>query len=422
MRENFLHFVWKHKKFNVLQLKTVNNELIELISVGQHNHDAGPDFFNAKLKIANQLWAGNVEIHVKSSDWYLHGHETNKAYDNVILHVVYEHDTDIFRKDNSVIPTLQLKQYIDNKILQNYRELFSKHSKWIHCENDFSKTDDFVLAHWLERLYFERLEQKSKTIELLLQSSKSDWESVLFKMLMKNFGLKVNGDAFFSLANSLEFSVVKKSQSNAKLLEALFLGQAQLLETPIEDSYYQELKYEYQFLRQKFQIESDYVLPVQFFRLRPSNFPTIRLSQLAQLYHKEQNLFSKVIACNTIKDYYSLFRIQTSVYWKTHYTFQKESKESEKYLSHSFIDLLVINSIIPLKFCYFKHLGIDHNEKIIRLITSIRSEKNSIVDGFNKLKTVANSALESQALLQLKKEYCTKHLCLKCAIGNSLLA
>jgi hypothetical protein len=231
----------------------------------------------------------------------------------------------------------------------------------------------------------------------------------------------VNGDAFFSIAQTTEFSIVRKSQSNALVLEALLFGQSGLLESDMEDRYFQQLKEEYLFLKQKFQMKNTYVLPIQFFRLRPTNFPTIRLSQLASLYHKQQHLFSKIVVSETLEEFYELFKVSVSLYWKTHYTFQKTSKFSEKTLTTSFIDLLLINTIIPIKFSYAKRKGEPVNEQLIALIRMIDSEKNSIIKGFNRLKKISNSALESQALVQLKTEYCNKHQCLQCAIGNSLL-
>ena len=421
MRENFLHYIWKYKKFDVLNLKTTQHESVDLISVGMHNHNSGPDFFNAKLKIGEQLWAGNVEIHIKSSDWFAHGHEQDKAYDNVILHVVYEHDTEIFRNDNSTIPTLELNQLINPIVLQNYQKLFSKKAKWINCEPDFAQTEDFILNHWLERLYIERLERKSKSIEALLKASQNDWEAVLFILIAKNFGLKVNGEAFLSLAKQTDYTVIRKSQSDLQSLEAVLFGQAGLLDNDIEDVYFQQLKKEYIYLKQKFQLDNTYVLPLQFFRLRPPNFPTLRLSQLASLYYTHHNLFSKLMVCETLEDMYQLFKIAASQYWNTHYTFHKSSKRSEKVLTTSFIDLLVINTIIPLKFSYAKHKGEPENEQLLELVRTINPENNSIVKGFNTLKYSCKSALESQALVQLKTDYCNKHQCLKCAIGHSLL-
>lgn len=422
MQEDFLHYIWKHKKFLINHLKTTEGEPVLIESFGQHNLNAGPDFFNAQIKVGTQLWAGNVEIHIKSSDWYLHNHELDKLYDNVILHVVWEHDTEIFRKNNTPIPTLQLKDFIENKLLVNHESLFSKGNKWINCENDFASIEDFKLKNWLERLYFERLERKSEPIESLLKQSKNDWESVLFKMLAKNFGLKVNGESFFSLVQSIDFSVIRKTQSNRQSLEALLLGQGSFLNHDIEDPYYLSLVKEYEFLKQKFELSNTHVLPINFFRLRPLNFPTIRISQLASLYHVHQNLFSKIIECDNIEGFYKLFNISTSKYWETHYTFKKESKKSVKGLTKSFIDLLLINTILPLKFCYAKHKGEEVGENIIKLATEITSEKNSIIDAFNRLKKVSKSSLDSQALIQLKTNYCNKNDCLKCVIGNTLLS
>jgi len=412
MQEDFLHYIWKHKKIQTNSLKTNHGEALLIHSVGAYNLNAGPDFFNAKIEIDNQLWAGNVEIHVKSSDWFLHNHEQDIAYDNVILHVVWEHDTEVYRNNNTVIPTLELKNYLSNNLISNYDKLFSKQNKWINCENDFATTNDFVLDNWLERLYFERLERKTEAIEMLLKASKNDWEAVLFKMLAKNFGLKVNGEAFLSLAESIDFSMIRKTQSNQQVLEALLFGQSGLLEKDIQNGYYLNLVKEYQFLKQKFQLETTQVLPFQFFRLRPLNFPTIRLSQLASLYHKHQNLFSKVIEINTLDGFYKLFKVSTSQFWKTHYTFQKESKASIKTASKSFIDLLIINTIIPLKFCYAKQKGQDIDASILKIITAIPSDS---------LKKVSSSALKSQAFIQLKTMYCDKNKCLKCVVGNSLL-
>ncbi|MCB0447729.1 MAG: DUF2851 family protein [Gelidibacter sp.] len=421
MQEDFLHYVWQHKKLRSTTLKTTHGEVVDLLSVGQPNTNAGPDFFNAQLHIGEQLWAGNVEIHVKSSDWYVHHHETDAAYDNVILHVVYEHDTDIFRKDNTAIPTLELKNYIHKEILENYQKLLSNKNKWINCENDFADIDAFTMNNWLERLYVERLERKAITIETLLHNSKNDWEAVLFKLLAKNFGLKVNGDAFLSLANSMDFSIVRKVQSNPIQLEALLFGQAGLLEEDVQEVYYLHLKKEYQFLKQKFGLLNTQVVPLQFFRLRPPNFPTIRLSQLAMLYHEHQHLFSKVIAATTKDELYQLFKGSTSAFWDDHYTFGKPSKVSKKTIAKSFTDLLLINTILPLKFCYTKHQGIDNVEVLMTIAQDINSEKNSIVDTFGKLRKLTNTSLQSQALIQLKTNYCDKNRCLHCAIGNALI-
>ncbi|MCK7590060.1 DUF2851 family protein [Subsaxibacter sp. CAU 1640] len=421
MQEDFLHYVWKHKKFSTPRLLTTDGELLTLVKVGQHNLNSGPDFFNAQLGIGGQLWAGNVEVHIKSSDWYVHNHERDAAYDNVILHVVYEHDTEIFRKDNTVIPTLELKKYISKDLLHNYQSLFSTQKKWINCENDFASTDDFVLQNWMENLYFERLERKSKAIETMLLLSKNDWEAVLFRLLAKNFGLKVNGEAFLSMASSFDFSIIRKSQSKVEQLEALFFGQAGMLDETIENAYHQQLTNDYKFLKQKYSLSNSNVIPAQFFRLRPPNFPTIRLSQLAMLYHQEQNLFSKIINAQSIEELYALMKVSTSDYWTEHYIFGKKSKSLKKTLTNSFIDLLIINTLLPLKFSYAKSLGKTIDDNILFIIQHIEAENNGIVSSFNSLKKVASTALESQSLIQLKTDYCSKNRCLQCAIGNALI-
>jgi len=421
MQEDFLHYLWKHKKFQTHTLQTTNKQPIVLSAVGEHNFNSGPDFFNAKLQIGEQLWAGNVEIHIKSSDWYVHNHETDPNYDNVILHVVWEHDTEIFRKDNSIIPTLQLKPYVSETAVTAYTSLFNSAQQWINCEDRLGLVDSFVTENWLERLYMERLERKADVITQSLAQNKNNWEAVLFTLLCKNFGLKVNGDAFYSLAQAIDFSVFRKQQSKVLSMEALLFGQGQLLETDCQDPYFLSLKKEYGFLKQKFSLQPQAVVPMQFFRLRPPNFPTIRLSQLAQVYFVNQNVFSKVIEAKTLDDFYNLFSVETSAYWKSHYTFNKESKPIKKKVTKAFIDLLLINTIIPLKFSYSKYKGQAIEEELLSLITNISAEKNSIVTKFRSLKLDAKSALESQAVLQLKSEYCDKNRCLQCAIGNTLV-
>lgn len=421
MQEDFLHYIWQHKKMSVAHLKTTQHEALEIVSVGQHNTNSGPDFFNAQLKIADQLWAGNVEVHVKSSDWFVHNHETDQAYDNVILHVVWEHDTEIFRKNNSIVPTLELKEVVDKTVLLNYSKLLSAKDKWINCEADFAEVAPFVLESWLERLYIERLERKSETIEKLLQDSKNNWEAVLFKMLAKNFGLKVNGEAFFSMANAVDFQIIRKLQNNQTTLEALFFGLTGLLDQDIQEPYFLVLQKEYRYLKRKYNLHDTEVVPIQFFRLRPQNFPTIRLSQLATLYHLHSSLFSQIMEISSLKTIYKLFQVSTSVFWETHYSFGKVSKPSNKKITKAFVDLLIINTIIPLKFAYARHQGKDVSDFLLELIRQIPSEKNSIVSAFNKIKKVSHTAMQSQALIQLKTTYCDKNQCLKCAVGNALI-
>ncbi|WP_158975839.1 DUF2851 family protein [Cellulophaga sp. L1A9] len=422
MREDFLHFIWKHKKIPLTNLISTNNEAIEIVQVGTHNHLAGPDFFNAQIRIGTQLWAGNVEIHIKASDWYVHNHELDANYDNVILHVVWEDDSNIFRKDNEPIPTLALKPYLSKDLVLSYEKLFSKSGKnFINCEKQIDDLDTFIFKNWLERLYFERLEEKSVPILKLLQDSNNNWEEVLFVMLLKNFGLKINGDAFLSLAQSIDFSTVRKIGANTLQLESLLFGHAGLLEENSSDIYFNELKKEYDYVKHKFQCREPSVLKPAFFKLRPPNFPTIRLSQFSNLYANQHNLFSKLIDATSIEEMYTILGVDASAYWDVHYTFGKESKKSKKRLTKKFMDLLIINTVLPLKFCHAHHHGKSIDEVVVHVISGIKKEENTIIHKFDALKMRVSNAMESQSLLQLYNEYCSKNKCLQCVIGNSLL-
>ena len=420
MKEDFLHYLWKFKKFDTLNLKTSNGEEITIVNIGQYLELAGPDFFNAQLIIGNQKWAGNVEIHLKSSDWYVHHHERDAAYENVILHVVWEHDTEIFRSNNTEIPVLELKKYVDTASVTDYQSLMTPKS-WIFCEKQLKEIDGFALKNWQERLFFERLERKSKPIYELLQQTNNDWEAVLFCLLAKNFGLNTNGEIFLKIAQSIPFSIIRKETFEVENLEALLIGNAGLLESEKEDTYFQDLKFRYFYLLHKYQLEKKIVEPVQFFKHRPDNFPTIRLSQLANLYHSQQNLFSKISSSDSVQNIYEAFDVSASDYWQNHYKFDKESPKKKKKLSKSFIDLIIINTIIPLQFAYAKSQGKEISEDLIQLLNEVAPEKNAIMDKFSSFGIKSKSAFETQSLLQLKNEYCIKSRCLECAIGMELL-
>jgi Protein of unknown function (DUF2851) len=420
MKEDFLHYLWKFKNFNTRTLKSTTGELITIIHVGQYLEQAGPDFFNAQIIIGNQKWAGNVEIHLKSSDWYAHHHEKDSAYENIILHVVWEHDVEIYRSDNSVVPVLALKEFVSSETIANYNSLRSTKS-WIYCEKQLADLDDFLLSNWQERLFFERLERKSKPIFELLHQTNSDWESALFYLMAKNFGLNTNGESFFKIASSIPFSIIRKEGFELANIEALLFGNAGLLDSDKEDQYFSDLKFRYYYLLQKYQLEKPIIAPVQFFKLRPDNFPTIRLSQLAALYHSQQNLFSKIIQLNSALAIYQFFEVSASSYWSSHYQFDKESPKKKKLMSKSFIDLLIINTILPIQFAYSQSLGEENSEDLIQLLVAISPEKNSITDKFKSFGITSKNAFETQSLLQLKKEYCNKSKCLECAIGVELL-
>ncbi|WP_299124877.1 DUF2851 family protein [uncultured Tenacibaculum sp.] len=421
MKEEFLHFLWQYKLFNIINLKSVHNESIQIVKSGMHNKNSGPDFLNAQLKINHQLWIGNVEIHINSSDWYAHKHEEDENYDAVILHIVWNHDAEVFMKNNLPLPTLELKELVHENVMKNYEQLFSKQLQWISCENQIVDVDSFLIKNWLERLYFERLENKSILIKELLANSKNDFEAVLFQLLAKNFGLKVNGDAFLQLAKSFDFSILQKIRFNEFQLSALLFGQAGFFEETIENEYFLSLKNEYDYLKHKYQLTPIHNKQFQFFRMRPNNFPTIRIAQLVALFHKYQNLFSKLLELNRKEDFYDLLSVEVNDFWQAHYTFETSSKKLTKRLTKSFIDLLLINTIIPLKFVYEQYKGILNEEKILKLIQQINPEKNSIISKFSDLKLIAKNAFESQALLELRNNFCVKKRCINCAIGNILL-
>ena len=420
MKEDFLHYLWKFKNFNNLDLKTTSGELITITHVGQYLEQSGPDFFNAQICIANQKWAGNVEIHLKSSDWYVHHHEKDSAYENVILHVVWEHDIDVFRSNNSVIPVLELKNYVPSEMLFKYQSLRSAKS-WLFCENQLAELDKFLLRNWQERLFFERLERKSKPVLDLLIQTHSDWEAVLFSLLAKNFGLNTNGEQFLKIVKSIPFSVIRKESSELENIEALLFGNAGLLDSDKDDSYFKDLKFRYYYLLQKYQLTKPIIAPVQFFKHRPDNFPTIRLAQLAALYHNQRNLFSKIIASNSVEAIYKLCEVSTTPYWLNHYQFDKVSPKKRKLLSKSFVDLLIINTIVPIQFTYAQSQGKENSEDLVQLVQEMAPEKNAVIDKFKFFGIAAKNAFETQSLLQLKNEYCDKSKCMSCAIGIELI-
>lgn len=420
MKEDFLHHIWQFKKFALTDLKTVTGEAIQIVNAGQYLQQSGPDFFNAHLVIGGQRWAGNVEIHIKSSDWYHHSHEVDSHYDNVVLHVVWEHDTEVFRKDGTELPVLELRHYVDGMLLANYQQLAATKT-WINCENELQGINGFMLDNWKERLFFERLERKSLPIMQLATETQGDWEAVLFCFLVRNFGLNTNGEAFFSMARSLPFSVVRKESFEHENLEALLFGRAGMLAGDYEDVYPKDLQGRYNYMVHKYRLEAFHPVAVEYYRHRPDNFPTIRMAQLVGLFHKHQNLFSKIMEANTLSEFYDLFNVQVAPYWLKHYRFDKESQGKRKTLSASFINLLLINTIVPFKFAYARSIGKDITEELIAIMQQLDPESNAIVDKFRHYKAPVQSAYDTQALLQLKNEYCNQHRCMHCAVGLELL-
>lgn len=425
MREDFLHYVWQYRAFAAEALLnglfTVQNEPLEIVHVGLYSGLSGPDFFNAQLIIGGQKWAGNVEVHLKSSDWYAHAHERDPHYDTVILHVVWEHDIAVYRKDNTEIPVFELKQVVNPDALHNYQRLL-EHKTWIYCENQLHQVPQIVVLQWQERLFFERLERKSTEIEQLLGLLNQDWEAVLFCLLAKNFGLNTNGEVFLKVATTIPFSVIRKESVDVNYLEALFFGFSDLLPEKTEDRYSSELRSWFHYLCIKYKLTPGGIPQPLFFRHRPDNFPTIRLAQLAMLYHTKRNLFSELIAAQLPTAIYSILEVGVSDYWRSHYTFRKPGPARSKTLTQSFCDLIIVNTIIPLQFAYYKLMHQNYPEHLPEMASMLKAEKNNITEGFAFFGIKATTAFHSQALLQLKGAYCDAKKCLNCAIGIELLS
>lgn len=419
MKEDFLHYLWKYKKVPLsCQLST--GESLEILSFGQYNILSGADFFNAKLLIGGQQWAGNVEMHLKSSHWYAHGHQQDPAYRNVILHVVWEHDIEVFDANNQPIPTLELKNVIAPELLSRYQTSLGVPYEFIPCEKDYKSTPEMTLLSWNERLFVERLEEKSAFIAEVWQEAQWDWEKVLFLLLLKYFGGVVNGEAFLEIGRQLDFSIIRKECSHPLHLEALFLGRANLLPEEGEHTYIKDLQQHYAYLKQKYNLQ-DITAIINFKGLRPQSFPTIRLSQLAQVYEQRESLFSKILEITDWHSLLALFKVGVSDFWETHYTFHKVSPKVKKPISATLLQLLLINVVIPIQYFYYKTLGKDITETLIKTIKGLPAESNGVVDAFQHLGAKVETAFDSQVLLQQHKQYCKGKRCLDCAIGVALL-
>jgi len=420
-KEEFLHYLWRMKKFSLTDLCTTQGETIDLYDTGTYNTDGGPDFSNARLKIGDTKWAGNVEIHLLSHDWQLHGHQKNKAYDSVVLHVVYEENAPAFRTTGKAIPSLELKGRFDEALVDKYLQLIDN-EEVIPCAQHLLDVSTFTKTMWLERLIVERLERKSADVRVQLEAQGSDWEEVFYQFLAANFGAKINAEPFRQVAHSLPQKVLAKHSDSQLQLEALLFGQAGFLQEDLSDDYPRELQKEYRFLQKKYQLTPIPKARWQFLRLRPASFPTIRLAQFAALTFRSNRLFSHLLEVQTIKDVEELFDVQMSDYWQTHYTFDKDSKNIKKSLGKKTIELFIINTIVPFLFLYGKIRDDEAaTKKALQCMEALPSENNRIIRDWISLDIRPNSAYESQALIQLKNEYCNKKKCLQCAIGHAIL-
>ena len=420
--ENFLHYVWKHKLYENEELLTEEGLDFEVIDPGMHNSNAGPDFFNAKIRMEGTTWVGNIEIHTAASDWYKHQHEKDKAYNSVILHISEIIDVEeINDTSGRVIPQWKIK--IPAAIRSNYLFLVNNDAS-VPCLSKIPEIPEVYLNDWINALLVERLENKTNTLLRLLQEHKSDWNEVFYITLARNFGFGINNDAFERLAKSLPLKIIRKHQNSVTQIEALFLGQAGLLEDkdPV-DEYFTELQNEYNFLRKKYGLNPLDSHIFKSLRIRPNNFPHIKIVQLAGIIRKKQGLFSNVLAFSELEYFYSLFVSEPCEYWLTHYRFGKVSVKRTKNMGLSTIQLLIINTVVPVFFAYGKNKNMKiYPERAMRFLDSLKPENNSIITLFSRAGIKIQNAGDSQALMQLKRVYCEHKKCIYCRIGHQLLA
>lgn len=421
MQEDFLHFVWRLGRFRMTDLVTTTGETISILDTGQHNHHAGPDFLNARLCIGTTLWAGNVEMHLRSSQWYAHGHEKDPNYDNVILHVVLDEDQVVYHANGERIPCLNLRPYLSPGLARQYLRLL--HSEyWIPCQTQLHQVPAIKRQLWLDRLLIERLEQRTEQLAERLAHNQQDWEETFHQSLAWGLGLKVNADAFLMLAQSLPLKVLLRHRNSLLQLEALLFGQAGLLEGTFSDGYPKSLQREYAFLQTKFGLKPMSATHWKFMRMRPANFPTVRLAQWATLLYRTGTLFGKMLAAQNLREIENALVVELSNYWQTHYRFDKPAGKNNKVLGRARIHLLIVNVIAPFLFLYGKSRDDQRfQDRALQLLEEVPAERNQILKQWQQLGIEAKHASDAQALLHLKKEYCDKRRCLDCAIGCQVL-
>lgn len=428
--EDLVRYVWKHRLFPLTPLLTTDGQEVEVIHPGMENRSDGPDFFNAKVKIAGTLWVGNVEIHGKASDWLLHGHDTNKRYDSVVLHVAGMVDREIVRTDGTPIPQLELK--VPEHIINNYAEL-RKTDHYPPCYRVIPELGNIVIHSFLSSLLYERLDMRSTQIAQRYETHDKNWDDALFSTIARNFGFGTNGDAFDEWARRMPFRAVDKHADNLQQIEALFFGQAGLLEEDsvptyykealASDGYFQTLRREYAFLAHKFDLRPMDYTTWRLLGMRPANFPHVRLAQLAMLYHERRISVSKLLAATDKSSLTELLRVGTSPYWDTHYTFASTpSAPTKKRVTDNAVTLLLINSVAPFYYSYGRRKDSEqHCEQAVALLEQLKAENNYIIRGWIDCGLIVKHAADSQALIQLKKQYCDRRDCLRCRIGYEYL-
>ena len=427
--EQLLHYTWKHKLYPLKELKTSDGQCIEIIDPGLHNRNAGPDFFNAKIRIGATMWVGNVEIHDKSSDWYQHGHDKDSHYNNVVLHVAGLLDTEVMKSNGEYVPQLQLS--VPEDVMQHYDEL-QKTDEYPACYKVIPELSSLTVHSWMAALQTERLEQKTEAIRKRVELCNGSWEDAYFVTLARNYGFGINGEVFELWAYNIPLNAVAHHRDDLFQIEAIFMGQAGLLELDaipefyqqeaLNDGYFAKLRNEYQYLAHKFSMKPIDFKLWRFLRLRPQNFPHIRISQLANLYYQQKAGLSQLIECETLDELKNVLKSQVTPYWETHYTFGSTSAKSEKHLSYGSINLLTINTAIPMLFAYGRHSTREVLcDRAFEFLEQLKAENNHIIRMWQQVRLSVKTAGDSQALIQLKKEYCDKKDCLRCRFGYEYL-
>ena len=427
--EALLHYTWRHRLLPLRELKTTDGRSLEVIDPGLHNRNAGPDFFNSKIKIGGTLWVGNVEIHTRSSDWFQHGHDHDPRYNNVVLHVVCQDNGEVLTEEGNYLPQLVLP--IAESLKNNYEELL-RADQYPPCYKIVPKLSRLVIHSWMAALQTERLEQKTEAIRQRAEMCNGSWEDAYFATLARNFGFGINGEAFEQWAMHVPLSAVGKHRDDLFQVEAIFMGQAGLLdeqsipqryrEGANAEGYFDKLRNEYLYLAHKFSLQPmDYAL-WRFLRLRPQNFPHIRIAQLARLYHERRAGLSNLVECETIDQLHKLLSTQVTPYWETHYTFGAEADKNTKKLSTASLNLLIINTAIPMLFAVGRHRQKEELcDRAFDLLEQLKAEQNHIIRMWQQCGLEVKTAGDSQALIQLKKEYCDRRDCLRCRIGFEYL-
>ncbi len=420
VNEKFLSFLWKYNLYDNNSL-FIDGEKVEIINAGELNNNSGPDFFNSKIKIGNTLWAGNVEIHLKSSDWTKHGHDRDPVYNTVILHIAEEIDAPVYSENGQRVPTIKLSY--NKNFLDNYLQLM-KDELWVPCADRLSEVSEIIIASWITKLGIERLENHSEAFMSNMTSTVNDWEEVLYRLLARSFGFNVNALPFEALAKSLPLKILRKYRNDLFQLEAILFGQSGLLNTDFYgDEYHSKLKIEYDFLQKKHSLKPIELHLWKFMRVRPGNFPTIRIAQFAAFIHFNPAFFSGVLEAVNLQNLINLFSTDVSPYWKNHYTFKNVTRIIDKPLGDESSKVIIINTIIPYYFVYGKLMDLPQfRDKAVQFLEKLAPEKNSIIDHWKQLGISAGNAFESQALLEQKNKYCDNKRCLDCAIGLKIIS